>query len=614
MEIDRPQLDLALELVPESVLLVVGSQVVFANRLAQEMFGLDAERGPFAVTELLVAGEAWPAEATTEPIVVRCRRADGSKLTASVRVGRPKVDGAAIDVVTVRDVTESHTQLERLRGAVEAARLGIYDHDHMEGVLWCSPRMRAQYGLQPDEPLALQTFVERFPVDSDLLEAITRAHDPAGDGHFDEEFPIVKADGSGSCWLHSRAQTYFGLVGGQRAPIRTIGAIVDVTRRKELEAQLLQAQKMEAIGQLAGGVAHDFNNLLSVILGAAGLAFEDLPEPHPARQELGHIQHAAQRASELTRQLLAFGRKQILRPQILRIDDMLESMRDMMQRLVGEDVVVSVYRSDDTGPVKLDPTLLEQVILNLVINARDAMSAGGRITLETQPFFADDAYAAAHPGMRPGRHTALTVSDTGQGMDEATRARIFEPFFTTKESGKGTGLGLAMVQGVVAQSGGSIWVYSEVGRGTTFKVYFPCARGTVENTPPRAVPRRPRDALILVVEDDAELRRVIVTILQRAGYTTLESGRPLEALALAEEHAQPVDLLLTDIVMPQMSGRELAGALTSKQEGLRVLYSSGYTENTIVHHGILEEGVHFLAKPVTPEALLAAVAEVLDAP
>ncbi|HSN92662.1 MAG TPA: ATP-binding protein [Anaeromyxobacteraceae bacterium] len=388
----------------------------------------------------------------------------------------------------------------------------------------------------------------------------------------------------------------------------------DVTHQRQLEQQVQASQRLESIGRLAGGVAHDFNNLLTVILSCAEALGHDLGEGHPSAEDVREIRGAGERARDLTRQLLAFARRQVIAPVVLDLNALLRDSEKLLRRVLGEDVDIAVELSPDLWPVRCDPAQIQQVILNLAVNARDAMPRGGKLTIETANLVLDETYAATHQGIVPGPHVLVAVSDSGEGMTPEARAHLFEPFFTTKPAGHGTGLGLATVYGIVRQSGGHVWVYSEPGRGTTFKVYFPRTEpGLPAAAPaPRPVRSAGGDETVLVVEDDPRVREVTVKALRGAGYRVLAAGDGREALAVAAASEVPVDLLVTDVVMPELSGKQVAEELGARMPGLRVLFVSGYTQNTIVHHGVLDAGVEFLAKPFTPTALLARVREVLE--
>jgi two-component system cell cycle sensor histidine kinase/response regulator CckA len=387
---------------------------------------------------------------------------------------------------------------------------------------------------------------------------------------------------------------------------------------KRTEELLRQAQKMDAIGSLAGGIAHDFNNILSVILSYSELLALGLRSDDPMRADLKEIRDAGQRASDLTRQLLAFGRRQVLVLRIVKLNTILFNLERMLKRLLGEDVELTILASSELGTVEVDPSQIEQVILNLAVNSRDAMPRGGKLTIETADVLLDEAYAAEHPGVVPGVHVMLAVTDSGVGMSRETQARIFEPFFTTKPKEKGTGLGLATVFGIVRQSGGHIWVYSEVGYGTTFKVYFPRvdpARAAMQSEPPpvKAPVTLRGDETILVVEDESAVREVVTTILRRNGYHVLEAESGGDALLICEQHPARIHLLLTDVVMKRMSGRELAERLMPLRRDMKVVYMSGYTDRSVVSHGVIQSDTTFLQKPITPESLLVKVREVLEA-
>jgi two-component system cell cycle sensor histidine kinase/response regulator CckA len=398
------------------------------------------------------------------------------------------------------------------------------------------------------------------------------------------------------------------------AAVGVQGIARDVTERKQLEAQLRQAQKMEAVGQLAGGVAHDFNNLLTAITGYSDLTLRKLKAEDPLRHNIEEIKKAGERAAALTRQLLAFSRKQVLQPKVLDLNAVVSEMEKMLHRLIGEDIDLKASLRPDLGRIKADPGQVEQVLMNLVVNARDAMPRGGRLTIETENVYLDEEYARQHVAIKTGPYVMLAVSDTGTGIDEETRARIFEPFFTTKEAGKGTGLGLSTVYGIVKQSGGTIWVYSEVGRGTTFKVYLP----RVDDGPQEyARGSESEEGLhgtetILLAEDEELVRKLAREVLEMFGYKVLEASNGGAALLICERHEGEIHLLLTDVVMPEMSGRELADRLAKLRPEMHVLYMSGYTDNAVVHQGVLDAGTDFIQKPFAPEALASKIRKVLD--
>ncbi|HET8575758.1 MAG TPA: GAF domain-containing protein [Methylomirabilota bacterium] len=395
--------------------------------------------------------------------------------------------------------------------------------------------------------------------------------------------------------------------------VGTVGILKDVTERRELEQQLRQSQKMDAIGQLAGGIAHDFNNLLTVITGRAQMMLARLRPDEPLHREVKLVRSTAERAATLTRQLLAFSRKQVLKPQVLDLNTIVEGMEPMLRRLLGEDIELAAVPDRALGRTKADPGQIEQVIVNLAVNARDAMPSGGKLTIETATVELDGAYAARHVSVPPGRYVMLAVSDTGIGMDEATRARVFEPFFTTKEPGKGTGLGLATVYGIVQQSGGSVHLYSEPGHGTTFKIYLPLVEEDLtEVEAPSQTEIAGGNETILLVEDEAEVRSLSRDILNTLGYRVLEASDPEEAMLIAERHPGPIELVLTDVVMPKMSGRALVERLAPARPETRALYTSGYTDEAIVHHGVLASGTLFIEKPFTPDGLARKVREALS--
>jgi PAS domain S-box-containing protein len=431
------------------------------------------------------------------------------------------------------------------------------------------------------------------------------------------EQTVPRADG-----VHTYLSLKAPLVDASGVVYGLCGVATDITERKRAEAalgrtqeQLRQAQKMEAIGNLAGGVAHDFNNLLSVILSYSSLLAQELNPSDPRKAELGEIETAARRAADLTKQLLAFSRKQVLEPKVVNLNDVVARSERLLRRLIGEHIELQVRTSEMIGSVKVDPGQVEQIVMNLAVNARDAMPLGGTLRIETGSVELDEGYAAEHFGVTPGPHVMLSVTDTGTGIDEATKSRMFEPFFTTKERGKGTGLGLSTVFGIVQQSGGSVWVDSELGRGTTFKIYFPRVDAPKTAGSEAGASRRPQagSETILLVEDEETVRSLARTILQRSGYRVLEARSSGDALVIGEQHPATIHLLLTDVIMPKLSGRQLSERLRAIRPGIKVLFMSGYTDGAVAHHGVLEDGVAFLQKPITPNALARKVREVLDA-
>jgi len=402
---------------------------------------------------------------------------------------------------------------------------------------------------------------------------------------------------------------------------RIYSIVHDVTDRKQaeeqrerLQEQLLQAQKLESVGRLAGGVAHDLNNLLSPILGYSDVLLMDLPETDVHRKYVQYIIQAGVRARDLVRQLLAFGRKQTLVVETVDLNELASGFAHLLRRTVREDIAIEMVAALDAPVVRVDRGQIEQVIMNLVVNAQDAMPQGGRIVIETAQVDLDQEYASSHAGVQPGRYVRLTVSDTGSGMTSEVREQIFAPFFTTKEKGKGTGLGLATAYGIVKQHGGHIWVYSEPDQGTAFKIYLPAVESAIAPKPVEVAEdeeHAPASAAVMVVEDNDMVRQLTVDVLTRRGYTVLEAPGGAECLELIKGHVGPLDLLLTDVVMPEMNGKELYKKAVQLRPGLKVLYMSGYTENVIASRGVLDQGVNFIQKPFAPRNLAAKVREVL---
>jgi two-component system, cell cycle sensor histidine kinase and response regulator CckA len=498
----------------------------------------------------------------------------------------------------------------RMRFALESADVGIWDMDYGTGALRWSEILEAQYGLQPGTFAGtFEAFVERIhPEDREsVLETMGKAMKSGTD--FSVVNRTIRPDGTVR-WLSGAGRV---LLDEHGQPLRGVGISQDVTERRTLEEQYQQAQKMEAVGRLAGGVAHDFNNLLTVILGYCELLLADCQPGDPHQEDIAEIQRAGARASGLTRQLLAFSRKQIIEPTVLDLNAIATDMQAMLGRLIGEDVNVVLVLGPDLAPVKADRGQVEQVLMNLAVNARDAMPKGGTLTIETANVELDERYAKTHATVTPGPYVALTVTDTGTGMTPEVQARLFEPFFTTKEIGKGTGLGMATVYGIVARSGGSVGVYSEIGKGSSFKVYFPRVETAdmVMEAPRPVAPVPVGMQTVLVVEDEDGLRELARKLLLRQGYTVLVAANADEALRLVAANAS-IDVLLTDVVMPGASGPELTRQLVEQRPALRVIYMSGYTEDAIVQRGVLKPGIAFLNKPFTSETLGAKIREVLE--
>jgi two-component system cell cycle sensor histidine kinase/response regulator CckA len=515
------------------------------------------------------------------------------------------------------DITERNqavealrTSEERMRFALEAASVGIWDMDYTTGVHRWSEILETQYCLQPGTfGGTFEAFIERVHPDDreSLLATVGKAIKSGGD--FSTLHRTICPDGTVR-WLSGAGRVRLGEDG---EPVRTVGISLNVTERHTLEAQYQQVQKMEAIGRLAGGVAHDFNNLLTVILGFCELLLAGLTPEDPRQADVTEIQKAGARAAGLTRQLLAFSRKEIIQPTLLDLNVIVADIRVMLARLIGEDVTIVLRLGATLAPVKADRGQIEQIILNLAVNARDAMPKGGTLTVETANVELDEHNARTHPAVKPGRYIVLTVTDTGTGMTPEVQARLFEPFFTTKELGKGTGLGLATVFGIVTRSGGIVTVNSEVGRGTSFMVYLPRAHhaAPVVAAPPPVDHRRAGGQTVLVVEDAEGLRELTKRLLERQGYTVLPAANADEALQLFDEHTS-IDLLLTDVVMPGASGPELVKQLVERRPTLKVIYMSGYTDDAIGHHGVLDAGIVFLHKPFSSASLGQKIREVLD--
>ncbi|PYV91536.1 MAG: hybrid sensor histidine kinase/response regulator [Acidobacteria bacterium] len=519
-------------------------------------------------------------------------------------------------VLVFRDISErKHAEdalrqsEERYRNVVERSIQGIMIHQDSI-IQFANPAFARIFGYSsPEEVIGINIWTDLIPPEErELLQARTAACLRGESIPVHQAWQAIHKNGT-RVWIESGA---LRIMWHDRPAI--LAFLIDATERKNLEDQLRQTQRMEAVGKLAGGVAHDFNNLLTAITGYASLLLLKLQSDDPLRKDVDEIRKAGERAAALTSQLLAFSRKQILAPQNLDLNQLVANMDKMLRRLISEDIDLVTVPEKPLGWVKADPGQIEQVIVNLVVNARDAMPTGGKLTLETANVQFDEAYALSHVEVTPGPYAMLAVSDTGCGMDEETLSRIFEPFFTTKELGKGTGLGLSTVYGIVRQSGGHIWVYSEPTRGTTFKIYLP---QVVESVRPLELSKGVTDLergseTVLLVEDEEIVRNLVRNILQRKGYTVLEACNGNQALQVSESHSGPIHLLVTDVVMPGMSGRELAERVMTVRGEVKVLYMSGYTENAISRHGFLDPGVAFIQKPFTLAILTRTVRQVLD--
>jgi len=562
------------------------------------------------------------------PIVVLTGLSDEALAVATVRDGaqdylvKGQVDGNLLGRTiryafernqVRRQLETSERQLREsevsYRTLVERAPMGIYRSSAEGKFLSVNAALVRMLGY--DSPEAVQQLDMARDVYADPAE---RQRLLDRDTYTEREYDEVEATWKRKDGLLLKVQLSVRAVRNVASGVAYYETIVrDVTEQRRLQAQLMQAQKMEAVGRLAGGVAHDFNNLLTVIISYSDLLLEDLGRDDPKREDVAAVRKAAEGAAALTHQLLAFSRQQVLQPKVLDVNATVANTEKLLRRLIGEDIQLVAKLGSGLGSVKADPGQIEQVIMNLAVNARDAMPAGGQLTIETANVEMDEAYVRGHPLAQPGRYVMLAVSDTGTGMDEQTKAHIFEPFFTTKELGKGTGLGLATVYGIVKQSGGFIWLYSEPGHGTSFKIYMPRVDESAERATPAAAAPLPRGTeTILVVEDAPAVRAVTRQVLERQGYTVLEAPNGGAALVLATKHHGPIHLLLTDVVMPGVNGRQLAEQLARPRPDMMVLFTSGYTDDSVVRHGVLESGIAYLQKPFTPDGVARKVREVLD--
>jgi len=544
---------------------------------------------------------------------VRALRKDGSTFDAIVsmaplRDAAGEIRGAMDIALDISSRKEAEAQLRLQAAALESAADSVVISDKSGHILWVNPAFTVLTGYSAEEAVGQTlSILNSGKHPKSFFEQLWKTI--SGGQVWHGEIINRRKDGS----LYTEEQTITPVCNGRGEILDFVTIQRDVTETKELALQLNQAQKMESVGRLAGGVAHDFNNLLGVIIG-----YSDVLTGHPgldaqAQKAVEEIKKAGNRAAALTTQLLAFSRQQVLEPRVLKLNSILVETEKMLRRVIGEDIEFQTKLAPDMGSVKVDPGQVEQILMNLVVNARDAMPHGGKLTIETGEAELDEEYARRHPPCVPGPYVVLTVTDTGIGMDQNTRTRIFEPFFTTKELGKGTGLGLSTVYGIVKQSGGYIWVYSEPGQGSVFKVYLPCVDQPVQQVP--AADLAPKafngSETVLVVEDEESVRALICNILGQSGYTVLEAANPAQALEIAQQHAS-IHLVLTDVVMPGMSGPAMAKKLEEMRPGLKVLYMSGYAGGFGAAQGLLDDGIPMLQKPFSKNALLRRLRETLE--
>ncbi|HXQ28876.1 MAG TPA: PAS domain S-box protein [Gemmatimonadales bacterium] len=608
-----------LEEVPEAIVVSDASgRVVLANRRACALTG-------YSLEDLLALGiaDTYPPEDRHQPVelseplagpgvrIRRLLRKDGSVIDVEISLNRLS-DGRICAVA--RDITDRKRAEERLRWltlAVEQSPVSIIITDTDGRIEYVNNRFTEMTGYTPDEvvgrtPRVLKSGATPAEEYDALWKSIRDGHVWRG--------TLCNRRKDGKLYWHSASICPITDATGRMTHFIAIQE--DITTRQILEQQLRQAQKLEAVGRLAGGVAHDFNNILTAIISYSDLLREDLSPGHPALEEVAEIRKAGDRAAALTRQLLALSRQQVLEPRVLDLNELVMNLEKMLRRLIGEDVKLITVLEPTLGAVKADPGQLEQVIMNLAVNARDAMPEGGELVIETRNAVLDNEYAFEHDPMAPGHYVQLAVTDSGTGMDEATKAHLFEPFFTTKEKGKGTGLGLSTVYGIVKQSGGYVWPYSELGQGATFKIYLPRVEEAAEVQMPveGSAKRLQGTETVLLAEDNPLVRETTRKTLVRNGYRVIEAPNGAAALEAAAGYAGPLGLLITDVVMPEMSGRTLAARLREARPGVRVLYMSGYTDDAVLRREIVESGAPYLQKPFSVEVLLRKVRDVLDRP
>jgi PAS domain S-box-containing protein len=618
------------ELCPDGLFIHCEGRIAFINLTGTRMLGAERPQQIVGMPALDIIHPDFrglerarlaqlDAGKQVQPLEEKMVRLDGGVIDVEVAAAPLSYQGRPAAQVVVRDITarkEAEESLRRqtdfIRAITESMGEGLYAIDRSGRVTFMNPAAEKILGWLRQEILLrdLHQMTHYRRADGTTMPrqecAILTAMESRTSIRQDDEF--IRKDGSvlPVTYMASPLLSADGEIGG------AVLVFHDASERRMLEEQLLHSQKLEAVGRLAGGIAHDFNNLLSVVSGYGEMVLADTPEP--ARKRILEILRAADRATTLTRQLLAFGRKQVIEPKMLDLNAVVTDVSRMLHRLIGEDIELASRLSPDLGRIKADAGQVEQVIINLVVNARDAMPEGGKLTVETTNVDLDDDAVRGYVDVRPGPYVRLAVSDTGVGMDREVREHLFEPFFTTKGAGKGSGLGLATVYGIVKQGGGHIWIYSEPGWGTTFKIFFPRVAdgvGSFSTRPPeeRAVGGT---ETVLVVEDDEMLRSLIREILGSAGYQVLLAETPDAGMALLSERSGGVDLLLTDVVLPGMSGRELVERVGALHPEMKVLFMSGYTDEAVARHGVLEPGLAFLQKPFSRDAIIRKVRQVLD--
>lgn len=620
-----------LESAPDAIVIVDRERrIVLVNRQAEKLFGYEREELLGETVEKLVPGplrnrhvEHYASfysnpltRSMGEGLDLVAQRKDGSHIPVEISLSPLETEGGVLVSSIIRDISERRQaekalqeSEERYRQLVEVSPEAIVVHS--EGKILFANRA----GVEIHGAKNIEEIVGKSVLDFQAPEARARIK---------ERLKKVYEEGAQVPPIEVQLR---GLDGKVRDVESTVGRIIfdgkvagmsvvrDITERKQLEAQLMQAQKMEAVGQLAGGVAHDFNNLLMLIGGYSELLLNQLREKDPLRANVEEIYKATERATSLTQQLLAFSRKQVMIPKVLDLNDVVADTERMLRRLIGEDIELVTELAQDLGRVRADPGQMDQVIMNLAVNSRDAMPQGGKLIIETANTELGKAYSVQHQPVEPGSYVMLAVTDTGSGMSEETLARIFEPFYTTKEKGRGTGLGLSTVYGIVRQSGGYVWAYSELGIGTTFKIYLPRLDEEMKTSEEqdRSKPEQARGTeTVLLVEDDNSVRKLALEFLEVQGYKVLEARSGVEAVRIGEEYESSIHVLMTDVVMPGMSGKELSERLAVSRPEAQVLFMSGYIDDMIVHHGVLEEGATLLQKPFTMNTLAGKLREVLD--